>query len=47
MTWWLDVRVEDGVKLKRARFKTCRKLVKAGQTGEGKAAKEACKDAKR
>ena len=39
--------MEDAVKLKRARFKTYRELVKAGQTGEAKAAKEAYNDAKR
>ena len=39
--------MEDVVKLKRARFKTYRKLVKPGQTGEAKAAKEAYNDAKR
>ena len=37
----------DAVKLKRARFKTYRKLVKAGQTGEAKAAKEAYNGTKR
>ena len=39
--------MEVAVKLKRARFKTYRKLVKAVQTGEAKAAKEAYNDAKR
>ena len=46
-TWWLDVGVEDAVKLKRARFKAYRKLVKAGLTGEAKAAKEAYNEAER
>ena len=46
-TWWWDVGVENAVKLKRARFKTYRKLVKARQTGEAKVAKEAYNDAKR
>ena len=35
--------MEDSVKLKRARFKTYRKLVKAGQTGEAKTAKRLAK----
>ena len=37
----------DAVKLKGARFKTYRKLVKVGQTGEAKAANEVYKDTKR
>ena len=39
--------MEDAVKLKQARFKTCKKnLVRAGQAGEAKFAKEDYSDAK-